>query len=226
MRTSNNTVLITGGSFGTGLEIAKLLSIMGNKVIITGNNKVQLSRITSENKNIAAFLCDTASENEIEKLINSIRRKFPNLNVFINNSGQSYSESEEYLSNPSADKLLIDHFSGIRITEELLPILEQQERATVIDVSLLTLRLYKNNELLKSIRNTVNSYYRLLRYKLKNSIVEVPDLQSVQVDEYSSSSMIAFRIIEMLYNKRPKNAGFHVAKLVFPINPLLTININ
>ena len=36
MKTTNNTVLITGGSAGIGLEMAKLFSSMGNHVIILG----------------------------------------------------------------------------------------------------------------------------------------------------------------------------------------------
>jgi uncharacterized oxidoreductase len=39
MKTSNNTVLISGGSAGIGLEIAKSFSARGNKVIITGRDQ-------------------------------------------------------------------------------------------------------------------------------------------------------------------------------------------
>lgn len=38
MNTTNNTILITGGSAGIGFEIAKLLSEKGNNIIITGRN--------------------------------------------------------------------------------------------------------------------------------------------------------------------------------------------
>lgn len=39
MKVTGNTMLITGGSAGIGLEIAKLFSAKGNKIIITGRNK-------------------------------------------------------------------------------------------------------------------------------------------------------------------------------------------
>ncbi len=44
MKTTNNTVLISGGSAGIGLEIAKLFSAGGNKVIITGRDKQRLDK--------------------------------------------------------------------------------------------------------------------------------------------------------------------------------------
>ena len=47
MKTTNNTVLITGGSAGIGFELAKLLSAKGNDVIITGRNKERLQHIAN-----------------------------------------------------------------------------------------------------------------------------------------------------------------------------------
>ena len=39
MKTTDNLILITGGSAGIGFEIAKLFSENGNQVIITGRNQ-------------------------------------------------------------------------------------------------------------------------------------------------------------------------------------------
>ena len=44
MNTTNNTILITGGSAGIGFEAAKLLSAAGNKIIITGRNQQRLDK--------------------------------------------------------------------------------------------------------------------------------------------------------------------------------------
>ncbi len=38
MKTANNTALVTGGSAGIGLAIARSLSEQGNQVIIIGRN--------------------------------------------------------------------------------------------------------------------------------------------------------------------------------------------
>jgi uncharacterized oxidoreductase len=39
MKTTGNTIFISGGSAGIGLAIAKKLSDAGNKIIIKGRNK-------------------------------------------------------------------------------------------------------------------------------------------------------------------------------------------
>ena len=38
MNLSGNTILITGGSTGIGLEMAKQFTALKNKVIVTGSN--------------------------------------------------------------------------------------------------------------------------------------------------------------------------------------------
>lgn len=42
MKTSGNTIFISGGSAGIGLAIAKKLSAAGNKIIINGRNEERL----------------------------------------------------------------------------------------------------------------------------------------------------------------------------------------
>ena len=43
MKTSDNTVLITGGGSGIGFETARLLSELGNTVILVGRNQEKLA---------------------------------------------------------------------------------------------------------------------------------------------------------------------------------------
>lgn len=203
MKTSKNTILITGGLTETGVELAKLLSSLGNKVIITGKNKIELKRVSSANKNIYSLFCDLASEKEVEKMIFKIYRKFPELNVLINNSGQSCFESEDYAATQCSDNLLSQYLAGIRITEELLPLFEKQKKATIIDVSLLTLGYLHNPKTFSTLHNITESYSMLLRHRVRNTQIEIPNLQSwLYFDQNSNPIMLALRLIEAIYNKR------------------------
>ena len=202
MKTYKNTVLITGGSTGIGLELARLLSALGNKVIITGVDKIELHRISRLHKNIETLYCDLTNEEDVEKMIIRIQNKFEQLNVFINNSGQSYLESKEHLTAQCPDVLLSQYLAGIRIAEALLPILEQKQKATIIDTSLLTIGFLQNTSIFGTIQNITDSYNKLLRHKLRKSKVEVPDLQAyLFFDQNSSPVIVALRLIEAIYNK-------------------------
>jgi len=48
MKTTGNTIFISGGSAGIGLAIAKKLSAAGNKIIINGRNELRLLNALKE----------------------------------------------------------------------------------------------------------------------------------------------------------------------------------
>jgi len=79
MRTTKNTVLITGGSAGIGLEMAKLFDKKGNHVIITGRNEVRLKAAAAQLKNVTPILSDVSVDSDVTALVDRIGRDFPDL---------------------------------------------------------------------------------------------------------------------------------------------------
>lgn len=206
MKTSGNTILITGALRGTGLELARLLATLGNIVIITGNNKAELQRISRGSKNIYSILCDLTCEKQVSSLISKIYKKFPLLNIFINNAGQSCFESGDYFNVYSFENLCRQYLAGIHLTEELLPLFEKQHKALIIDASLLTIGVLQNTYIFSGILEITSSYSKLLRHKIKNSKIEVRDLHPRFFSDLNSNSvMAALRVIEAIYNKNMNN---------------------
>ena len=68
MRLHQNTVLITGGSSGIGLELAKKLLSLDNEVIITGRNLEKLEKAKAENPQLIIFQGDIADEGGMKNL--------------------------------------------------------------------------------------------------------------------------------------------------------------
>ena len=89
MNTSNNKILIIGGSAGIGFETAKLLSA-NNKVIITGRNEKRLKEAVSKLGNVTGIVSDIASGPDTDKLVKQLYAEHPDLNIVINNAGAAF----------------------------------------------------------------------------------------------------------------------------------------
>jgi len=138
MKTTKNTVLVTGGSAGIGLEIAKLLASQDNRVIITGRNEERLARAAALSGNIIPFRADVTNAADVEALRTEIERKYPELNILINNAGyaEAYELSGDTPAGESAAREMdTNYLSVIRITDALLPLLLGKPEAAIVNVS-------------------------------------------------------------------------------------------
>jgi len=87
MKLSDNTILITGGASGIGLELAKRFIESQNTVIICGRRKAALEAAASQLPGLITHSCDLTSARERESLYKWITAHYPKLNVLINNAG-------------------------------------------------------------------------------------------------------------------------------------------
>ena len=87
MKTSGNTILITGGTSGIGLAFAKQFLQDGSTVIICGRRTDRLSQIEKENPGIITKACDVADAQQREELFKWATEHYPALNILMNNAG-------------------------------------------------------------------------------------------------------------------------------------------
>src|SRR5580693_2563575 len=87
MKTSGNTILITGGSDGIGLAMAELFVRAGNEVIICGRRVDKLASAKEQLSEIHTRQCDVSKTSERVQLIDWMLAHFPNFNVLVNNAG-------------------------------------------------------------------------------------------------------------------------------------------
>lgn len=191
MKTTNNTVLISGGSAGIGLEIAKLLSEKGNKVIITGRNEVRLQQAASQLKSVSTIVSDVSNAGDVENLVSQIKSEFPDLNMVINNAGRAlvYDITEENVNafEKAEDEMLTNYLSIIRLNEKLLPVLKTNNNPTIVNVSSVVAFVPGALATYSASKAALHSYTRYLRLALKNANVKVFELMPPLVDtEFSA----------------------------------------
>ncbi|MCZ4243830.1 SDR family oxidoreductase [Pedobacter punctiformis] len=181
MKTTKNTVLITGGSAGIGFEIAKQLSALGNHVIITGRDEQRLNAAAAGLNNVTAIPFDVSKATDIDQLVERIKREFPELNIVINNAGRAILHNLGHQNQDAAaiaeEEMLTNYLSVIKLNQKLLSALKQQEEAAIVNVSSIvafvpgiSLPTYAAS------KAALHSYSISLRLSLENTAIKVFEL--------------------------------------------------
>jgi uncharacterized oxidoreductase len=190
MKTTDHTVLITGGSAGIGLEMAKLLSGNGNKVIITGRDKHRLDQALRLLRNATSIVSDVSKKDDTDTLVEKLTRDFPDLSIVINNAGRAVlndiGDSENGFEK-AQDEMLTNYLSIIRLNEKLLPLLKKQKDAAIVNVSSVVALVPGSLPTYSASKAALHSYTQSLRYALRDSNVKVFELMPPLVDtEFSA----------------------------------------
>jgi NAD(P)-dependent dehydrogenase (short-subunit alcohol dehydrogenase family) len=88
--------LITGGTNGIGKSTAMELARMGATVVIVGRNAektaqvVEDIRAASGNHAVDSLLADLSSQQEVRRLAEAFRGRYPQLHVLLNNAGATF----------------------------------------------------------------------------------------------------------------------------------------
>lgn len=90
-KTSSNAALITGGAQRIGKAIALALAERGFDIALHYNRSskeaVAMSRdLSSRGVRCEIFACDLSKERQVSLLLEKVHRKFPNLNLLVNNA--------------------------------------------------------------------------------------------------------------------------------------------
>ncbi len=191
MKTTNNTVLISGGSAGIGLEIAKTLSANRNKVIITGRDQQRLAKALSQITNGAGIVSDVSKKGDVEALVATVKKDFPELNIVINNAGRAVLYdigNSEGAFEIAEDEMLTNYLAVIRLNEKLLPVLKTQPEAAIVNVSSVVAFVPGSIPTYSASKAALHSYTQSLRVALsRSSRVKVFELMPPLVDtEFSA----------------------------------------
>src|SRR5690606_23528830 len=93
MKTSGNTILITGGGSGIGRALAHRFHDLGNEVIVAGRRRDALEATAAGRERMSAWVLDVGDADAIGGFARRVTAAHPQLNVLINGAGIMRSEN-------------------------------------------------------------------------------------------------------------------------------------
>ncbi len=137
MKTSGNTILITGGGSGIGRALAHRFHDAGNTVIVAGRRLDPLEETVAGRANMHAIELDVESAAGIEAFSRRLLAEHPALNVLVNNAGIMRTEVLDGSRDlGDAEATITTNLLGpIRLTNALIDHLKQQPGAAIVNSS-------------------------------------------------------------------------------------------
>lgn len=178
MKTTGNTILITGGGSGIGRAFAESFHALDNKVIIAGRRQSVLDEVTRANPGMASLALDIEDPQAIRRFVAELIARHPALNAVFHNAGIMKMENLREAHGDVAEATIATNLLGtIRLNNALLPHLLQQKNAAIITVTsglaFIPLAAFPTYCATKA---ALHSYTESLRYQLRDTSVQVHEL--------------------------------------------------
>ena len=185
MKLSGHTVLVTGGSAGIGLALARQFYQRDNRVIICGRNLERLTHAKEEMSEIETIQCDLAKDGELRDLAATIEKKFPDLSILVNNAGVQLNyqfiqaEREQVLKDIDWETQI--NFNAIvKLITLCLPLLRQQSESAIINVSSgLALTPKASAPVYCATKAAVHIFSKSLRYQMEDDLPNVAVFEAI-----------------------------------------------
>lgn len=182
VKTTHHTVLITGGTSGIGLALARRFLREGNAVIVTGSNPQKAEAVKYELPMLTVGLADMRDRQALETLVSH----YPDINILINNAGIQYNyEFADAAITPAqiATELDINLLSPLHLTKLLLPRLLSHPTAAIINVSSgLGIVPKQSAPVYCATKAALHSFTKTLRWQLEGTSVRVFEIIPPIVD--------------------------------------------
>jgi uncharacterized oxidoreductase len=138
MKTSGNSVLITGGATGIGLALAEAFIKAGNKVLICGRRENRLEEAREKLPGLQIKQCDVATRESRESFCNWVKDNYRDLNILINNAG--IQRGIDLTKGTKAlfagdDEIQTNFAAPIHLSAFFAPLLMKKKEAAVMNVS-------------------------------------------------------------------------------------------
>ena len=186
MKTTDNTILITGGATGIGLALAEIFLREGNQVLLCGRRKDRLLAAQKKFPGIQYKLCNVANPEERRAVFDWATSEFPGLNMLVNNAGIQrqidFTKGDQELLD-GEDEIQINFSAPVQLSALFIPHLMKQEQAAILNISsglgyipLTLVPVYC------ATKAAIHSFSWSLRHQLRKTSVKVFEIIPPTVD--------------------------------------------
>jgi short-subunit dehydrogenase len=134
------TILITGGSRGLGLVMARQLLQAGARLALCARDEAELERARTElaqqGGNVVALTCDVTDQTQVEQMIQQVRDRLGSIDILINNAGTDIVGPLETLTMQDYDDTMKLHFwAPLYTSYAVLPEMQQRKAGRIVNIS-------------------------------------------------------------------------------------------
>jgi uncharacterized oxidoreductase len=184
MRLTDNTILVTGGGSGIGRGLTVALHEAGNRVVIAGRRVEALRAVADRHPGIDYLHLDQSERSSIQRFVDQLTRRHPDVNVVVNNAGMMALED---LSEPDPDIASIvvstNLLGPIVLTSLLMPTLKAQRHPAIVNVtSALAFVPLAFAPTYSATKAALHAYTESLRFQLQDSGIQVIEIAPPRVE--------------------------------------------
>ncbi len=140
MELRDRVILITGGSRGLGLVLARFCLRAGAHVAICGRDGERLERAREElerrENELLAVRCDVAHPEEAQRLVEEVLNRFGRIDVLINNAGVLQVGPQETMTVADYEEAMGVHFWGpLHLITRVVPEMRRQGEGRIVNIA-------------------------------------------------------------------------------------------
>jgi len=172
----NKRIVITGGTSGIGYEMAKILHLK-NEVIIIGRNFDKLDVLKHEFEGIFTYQADLCKLGDVETVADHINKQFEYIDALINNAAVQNTPmflDDDFIYESISREIALNFTSVCSLSYLLLPALLHETKALILNVnSGLGLVPKTSSAIYCGTKGALNVFSQSLRYQLEKTNINV-----------------------------------------------------
>lgn len=196
MQISGKTALVSGGSAGIGLEIARQLADLGATVVIIARDSARAqAAVASHARPIAVIAADLAQAADQDRVIAEIGRAWPDLSILVNNAGTqvnlpTHGVGDDGRMDDLRAEIDLNLAAPVALSLGLMPLLARQPESAIVNIaSGLAIAPKRSAPVYCATKAGLRTFSRALRYRCEDAAptIRVIDVVMALVDTAMTS---------------------------------------